>query len=169
MSLLFISEPELIIPISKGIDKLIMIGDPCQLSAVVKNEECTKAGFNQSMFVRLLAKGNKAIILNKQYRMHPFISDFPRNKFYNGLLEDGIQKEDRVFKNINIFPSSEKPVLFYSLKGKEETSFCGHSYLNQIEAYAIGKIVHKLINGGVNPKQIRYDLNFFKLLHFLYS
>lgn len=39
-----LKEPEIIIPLSKGVNKLIMIGDPNQLPPVVKNKECVKLG-----------------------------------------------------------------------------------------------------------------------------
>lgn len=56
----------------------------------------------QSLFERLIVLGmqtNNAIIrpirLEVQYRMHPALSEFPSNTFYEGSLQNGVTKEER--------------------------------------------------------------------------
>jgi regulator of nonsense transcripts 1 len=70
---------------------------------------------------RLTTLGNTAFMLDHQYRMHPFLSQFSSKTFYNGLLKDGINNNERDLKKICTFqfPFKNKPTLFFSCKGKE--------------------------------------------------
>ena len=85
--------------------------------------------------------------------MHPFISLFSRNKFYDGLLKDGIEEKDRVLNEFR-FPNPKKPVFFVSCQDEEQTSPTGYSYLNVKEGSIIAKIVYKLTMSGIKPQQI---------------
>jgi hypothetical protein len=44
-------------------------------------------GLTQSLFERLRLLGIKPIRLQVQYRMHPCLSEFPSNTFYEGTLQ----------------------------------------------------------------------------------
>ena len=46
-------------------------------------------------------------LLNVQYRMHPSISQFPNNTFYDGILIDGPNVNDRhnIYLDGNIYGS----------------------------------------------------------------
>lgn len=46
-----------------------------------------EAGLCQSLFERLRLLGIKPIRLQVQYRMHPCLSEFPSNTFYEGTLQ----------------------------------------------------------------------------------
>ena len=48
-----------------------------------------KAGLNQSLFERLVRLGFTPIRLNIQYRMHPDISEFPSQEFYEDEVRNG--------------------------------------------------------------------------------
>lgn len=67
----------------------ILIGDECQLPAMVESKVSDGAGFGRSLFERLSSLGHPKHLLNVQYRMHPSISLFPNSKFYSGLISDG--------------------------------------------------------------------------------
>jgi len=54
-------------------------------------------------------------MLNMQYRMHPAISEFPSQKFYNNLLKDGISSRDRPRPKGIFWPNEQKPIVFYNL------------------------------------------------------
>lgn len=115
-----------------------------------------EGGLDQSLFQRLVTLGNHSFMLNKQYRMHPFISQFSRIKFYDGLLEDGITEEDRqLSSNVTFqFPNPEKPIFFVNCKEEEQVGPTGLSYLNRKESSIIGKLVFKLLKSGFEPHQI---------------
>ncbi|XP_031384733.1 helicase SEN1 isoform X1 [Punica granatum] len=88
-------EPATLIPLqllkSRG-TKCIMVGDPKQLPATVISNIASKFQYECSMFERLQRAGHPVIMLTKQYRMHPEISRFPSQFFYDGKLLDGCQK-----------------------------------------------------------------------------
>eukprot|EP01029_Cantina_marsupialis_P010955 TRINITY_DN2467_c0_g1_i2.p1 TRINITY_DN2467_c0_g1~~TRINITY_DN2467_c0_g1_i2.p1 ORF type:complete len:701 (-),score=113.48 TRINITY_DN2467_c0_g1_i2:1012-3114(-) len=84
------TEPESMIPIVKGAKQLTLVGDHCQLGPVVMNAKASAAGLGQSLFERLIMLGNKPTRLEVQYRMHPCLSEFPSNTFYDGVLQNGV-------------------------------------------------------------------------------
>jgi regulator of nonsense transcripts 1 len=48
------------------------------------SKKAAKAGLSQSLFERLVVLGIRPIRLQVQYRMHPALSAFPSNIFYEG-------------------------------------------------------------------------------------
>lgn len=132
-----------------------MIGDHCQLGPVVMCKKAGESGFNRSMFERLVHLGNKPYRLHLQYRMHPAISEFPSNTFYEGTLQNGVSDRERIFPNLEFaWPIPNKPVFFYNSTGPEEMAGIGTSYLNRTEAFNVEKIVTCLLRSNVKPNQI---------------
>ncbi|RHZ13248.1 hypothetical protein DYB37_005856 [Aphanomyces astaci] len=78
------TEPECLIPIVQGAKHVVMVGDHMQLGPVVMNKKAAKAGLNQSLFDRLIRLQHRPFRLRVQYRMHPCLSEFPSNMFYEG-------------------------------------------------------------------------------------
>ncbi|RQM27333.1 hypothetical protein B5M09_013148, partial [Aphanomyces astaci] len=76
------TEPECLIPIVQGAKHVVMVGDHMQLGPVVMNKKAAKAGLNQSLFDRLIRLQHRPFRLRVQYRMHPCLSEFPSNMFY---------------------------------------------------------------------------------------
>lgn len=72
------------------LSQLILVGDHCQLGPVVMCKKAAKAGLSQSLFERLVVLGIRPIRLQVQYRMHPALSAFPSNIFYEGSLQNGV-------------------------------------------------------------------------------
>jgi regulator of nonsense transcripts 1 len=66
------------------------VGDHCQLGPVVMCKKAARAGLSQSLFERLVVLGIRPIRLQVQYRMHPELSAFPSNIFYEGSLQNGV-------------------------------------------------------------------------------
>jgi superfamily I DNA and/or RNA helicase len=66
-----------------------LVGDPVQLPATVISSTALDLNYDCSMFKRLQAAGYPVRVLNEQYRMHPNISAFPSQEFYQGKLLDG--------------------------------------------------------------------------------
>lgn len=84
------TEPECMIPVVLGCRQLVLVGDHCQLGPVVMCKKAARAGLSQSLFERLVVLGLRPIRLQVQYRMHPSLSAFPSNIFYEGSLQNGV-------------------------------------------------------------------------------
>jgi regulator of nonsense transcripts 1 len=55
--------------------------------------------------------------------------------FYEGSLQNGISKSDRILENFEFpWPVPEKPMFFYHTLSNEEISASGTSFLNRAEA-----------------------------------
>ena len=155
-------EAEALIPICMGAKQLIMVGDHCQLGPIVMCKTAAKAGLTQSLFERLVLNGIRPIRLQVQYRMHPSLSEFPSNMFYEGSLQNGVTESDRQLLSLPNFSGKEDfpwpiprhPMFFYSITGMEEISSSGTSYLNRTEASYVEKIVTHFLRLGVTPAQI---------------
>lgn len=78
------------VPIVLGTKQIVLVGDHCQLGPVVMCKRAAQAGLQQSLFERLVILGIRPIRLQVQYRMHPALSEFPSNTFYEGSLQNGV-------------------------------------------------------------------------------
>ncbi|KAH6647006.1 SEN1 N terminal-domain-containing protein [Truncatella angustata] len=79
-----------LIPLKYGCSKCILVGDPKQLPPTVLSQSAQRYGYDQSLFVRMQQNSpNDVHLLDMQYRMHPEISMFPSQEFYEGKLADG--------------------------------------------------------------------------------
>ena len=149
------TEPECFIPLVMNCKQAVLVGDHCQLGPVIMCKKAAKAGLVQSLFERLVALGIKPIRLEIQYRMHPCLSEFPSNIFYEGTLQNGVTTPDRMLKGVDFpWPIPSAPMMFYSQMGQEELSASGTSYLNRTEAANVEKIVTTFLKGGIRPEQI---------------
>ncbi|CAD2098040.1 DNA2/NAM7 helicase, putative [Plasmodium vinckei lentum] len=85
-------ELDILIPLSFSCKKIILVGDPKQLSATVFSLFAKKHNYSRSLFERLqkIYKFNKCKynLLSIQYRMHPDISHFPNKHYYNNKIKD---------------------------------------------------------------------------------
>jgi len=81
----------------------------------------SKAGYNHSLFERMIRLGVNSCFLNIQYRMHPCISEFSNIYFYGKSLLNGVSADQRNFYGTNSFwPNPENPNFFYNIIGSEE-------------------------------------------------
>lgn len=79
-----------LIPLKYGCAKCILVGDPKQLPPTVFSKAAASFGYEQSLFVRMQNNHPDSVhLLDTQYRMHPEISYFPSQEFYDGQLIDG--------------------------------------------------------------------------------
>lgn len=148
-------EPECLIPLTHGAERVVLIGDHQQLGPVIMCKKAAKAGFTQSLFERLVLSGLKPLRLQVQYRMHPCLSEFPSNMFYEGSLQNGVNSVDRSVDSMDFpWPKKETPMFFHVNLGHEEISSSGTSFLNRTEASSCEKMVTKLIKSGVLPQNI---------------
>jgi regulator of nonsense transcripts 1 len=149
------AEPECMIPLVLGCKQVVLVGDHQQLGPVIMNKKAAKAGLNQSLFERLVILGCSPIRLNVQYRMHPCLSEFPSNMFYEGSLQNGVSAFDRLRRDVDFpWPVVDSPMMFWSNLGNEEISASGTSYLNRTESTNVEKIVTRFFKAGVQPADI---------------
>ncbi|PHT39760.1 Regulator of nonsense transcripts 1 [Capsicum baccatum] len=149
------TEPECLIPLVLGAKQAVLVGDHCQLGPVIMCKKAARAGLAQSLFERLVFLGVKPIRLQVQYRMHPALSEFPSNSFYEGTLQNGVTVNERQSTGIDFpWPVPNRPMFFYVQMGQEEISASGTSYLNRTEAANVEKIVTTFLKSGVVPSQI---------------
>lgn len=149
------AEPECMIPLVLGCKQVVLVGDHKQLGPVIMNKKAAKAGLNQSLFERLVKLNHVPIRLNVQYRMHPCLSEFPSNMFYEGSLQNGVTIQERLRKDVDFpWPVAETPMMFWSNLGNEEISASGTSYLNRTEASNVEKVVTRFLKAGVKPVDI---------------
>jgi regulator of nonsense transcripts 1 len=149
------AEPECMIPLVLGCKQVVLVGDHQQLGPVIMNKKAAKAGLNQSLFERLVFLGLAPIRLNVQYRMHPCLSQFPSNMFYEGSLQNGVTAQQRLRRDVDFpWPVGDTPMMFWSNLGNEEISASGTSYLNRTEASNVEKIVTRFFKAGVQPQDI---------------
>ena len=148
-------ESECILPLLRGAKHAILVGDHCQLGPVVLCKNAAKAGLKISLFERLVKLKIKPHMLQVQYRMHPKLSEFPSNTFYDGNLQNGVSADERFHFNVNFpWPNNNKPTFFYHIVGTEEFSASGTSYINRQEADMIGLIVKTFMKCTVKAEQI---------------
>lgn len=150
-------EPECILPILKGAKNVILVGDHAQLGPIVMDKKTVMAGLNMSLFERLIRMGNRPVRLQYQYRMHPAISVFPSDTFYEGSLLNGVSSAERTFKDFSFpWPNPKKPMFFLHTTGTSELSGSGTSYMNRNEAVNIEVIISYMHQCGNYPINFRY-------------
>lgn len=89
------TEPESLVALHQKVESAVIVGDSRQLDPTAANLECINLGLYYGMHERLQSLGIKPFLLNTQYRMHPFIADFPLRRFYNGEIANGVAADDR--------------------------------------------------------------------------
>lgn len=148
------TEPETLIPLVLGAKQVVLVGDHCQLGPVLMNKDAQAAGLGRSLFERLLQLGHVPHRLTVQYRMHPILSEFSSNNFYDGTLQNGVSAKHRDSSSKFPWPNPDKPMIFYNSIAPEELSSTGTSYINRAEAALAEKFVSVLVQQGVEPRDI---------------
>ncbi|EUR71833.1 hypothetical protein PFBG_02859 [Plasmodium falciparum 7G8] len=99
-------EIDILIPLSFACNKIILVGDPKQLSATVFSLYAKKHKYARSLFERLqkkyLTNERKYNLLSIQYRMHPEISAFPKKCYYKNKIRDAPHFLFTVLKELEI-------------------------------------------------------------------
>ncbi|KAL7937935.1 RNA dependent RNA polymerase domain-containing protein [Trichoderma chlorosporum] len=93
------TEPASLVPLAKGCEKAILVGDHVQLRPTVQNIALA-LDFDISLFERLYTRQGTTpnmtkVMLDTQYRMHPSICSFISKEFYEGKLLSGLTDQDR--------------------------------------------------------------------------
>lgn len=146
-------EPESILPLLKGANHVILVGDHCQLGPVIMHKQTVMAGLNMSLFERLIRMGHRPLRLQIQYRMHPTLSVFPSDTFYEGSLQNGVSAAQRTIEDFDFpWPDPKNPMFFLHTTGTAELSGSGTSYLNRNEAVNVEVILSYLHQCGKTQK-----------------
>lgn len=148
------AEPECLIPLVHGAKQIVLVGDHCQMRPIIMCRRAEAAGLGRSLFERLVQLGETPIRLDVQYRMHPCLSEFSSNAFYEGSLQNGVTGEERDSSKYFPWPNPDMPMLFYNSTSPEELSGAGTSYINRTEAAVAEKAVTLLMKNGVRPTSI---------------
>merc|ERR1740121_2179732 len=127
------AESAALVPLARGCQQVVLIGDQCQLPPTVLSDVAETEDLGESLFTRLVTQGVRPVLLDTQYRMHPLISEFASAAFYNGRLQNGVAHFDRKPPEGFPWPQRQMPVAFVNLeKGEEKRE--GSSYVNPAEA-----------------------------------
>ena len=139
------NELDILIPLQFMSTKLVLVGDPNQLPAVVKSPQLQGNGFGRSLFERFDLFFNRdsnskdpVIRLDTQYRMHHEICHFPKEAFYRGQL--------RTFRKIEM-KSNEllSPYLLFHISYGQETSSKPGQIVNIKEIEFVSALVKELL------------------------
>ena len=150
-------EVETLIAMSLRPTKIILVGDPRQLSAIVQSQNAISKKFDRSLMSRLMdIRDAKYHMLDTQYRMHPKISKWPSKQYYNNLLRNANSVVDK--KRNWKFPDGYQPLTFFNCnKGKEARDHTG-SHKNEEEAERVIQIMSEIqkLNKNIQVKVITY-------------
>ena len=80
--------------------------------------------------------------------MHPSISLFPNQQFYEGRLEDGVEASQRPAPRGMLWPDWDTPLAFLPVQEGEVRSPDGNSKENPAEASWVSRILEQLLDGG---------------------
>ncbi|KAJ4710310.1 p-loop nucleoside triphosphate hydrolase superfamily protein [Melia azedarach] len=147
-----LKESESTIPLQlRGIKHAILIGDDCQLPAMVESNVSDEACFGRSLFERLSYLGHSKHLLSMQYRMHPSISFFPNSFFYDKKIVNAPNVEKGSYEKHYLPGPMYGPYSFINIfGGREEFT---DSYRNMVEVSAVMKILQNLYKAWNGSKQ----------------
>ena len=156
---------DLLIPISKATERIIMVGDQNQLPHLLEDDIADETVSRLSDDNKISDKRKKleealfgvifnnlssiqpkrTITLTEQFRMHPFIGDFISNVYYTGKLKKGLPNQEELKRHgLQISWAKKKVTVFCNVgknKGKEVR---GKSKSRPAEAIQIIKLLDKL-------------------------
>ncbi|XP_055826472.1 uncharacterized protein LOC129894890 [Solanum dulcamara] len=149
-----LKECESTIPLQlSGLRHAILIGDEKQLPAMVQSKICEKAEFGRSLFERLVILGHKKHLLNVQYRMHPKISLFPNNEFYEKKIMDGPNVTATIYEKRFLKGDIFGSYSFINVSSGKEVLDDKHSTRNMAEVLVVAEIVANLHKESVSSNQ----------------
>ncbi|KAG5614093.1 hypothetical protein H5410_013917 [Solanum commersonii] len=155
-----LKECESTIPLQlPGLRHAILIGDEKQLPAMVQSKICEKAEFGRSLFERLVLLGHKKHLLNVQYRMHPKISLFPNNEFYEKKIMDGPNVTAAIYEKRFLKGDIFGSYSFINVSSGKEVLDEEHSTRNMAEVLVVAENLqresvssnHKVCVGCISP------------------
>jgi len=161
---------DLLIPMVKAEDRIIMVGDQNQLPHLLENEVAERSlaliqdidekkekrrMYEQSLFGIVfdnLEKGNRTrtITLNEQFRMHPTIGDFISNTYYRdkktgkGILRAGTESLYYTKQHHLSLPWAKDKTMVFCDVSSQYTEGKGQSKFRKAEAERVMSIIDEL-------------------------
>lgn len=146
-------EPMSLVPLCRAAgEKLILVGDPLQLSPPVTTKVDTAAansGYTRTLFDRVIEMGIKPIMLKTQYRCHPRIAELSSSLFYSNELKAGMTPQDRA-PLVEGLPT----LTFIDNDGSEIQNPRSKSFTNPAEARLVVDIVQRLLSLNIPGSDI---------------
>ncbi|CAD5122122.1 DgyrCDS10571 [Dimorphilus gyrociliatus] len=124
--------------------KIICIGDHQQLQPVVFSKDCVRETLHNTAF-EYYSKQNGVTVLNRQYRMHYDICDFPSKTFYDSKLICGTLEQYLPSKLLSFWDNNSRPKVFLDIVGIEKRNLRNGSFYNKIEANLVVQLLNLLI------------------------
>ncbi|KAI5951393.1 hypothetical protein KGF54_004467 [Candida jiufengensis] len=156
-------EPQCWIPllINNNFKRLVIAGDNMQLPPTLMNKDSI---LGNTLFDRIITqlKGNQVKkLLNVQYRMNDSIMKFPSMQLYeNKLISDNSVKSITLsdLPNVKVTDDSNLKCIWYDTQGgdfpEQIMDSIGDSKYNEMEILIVKSHVNKLLELGVEPKDI---------------
>ncbi|KAK2971274.1 hypothetical protein RJ640_021767, partial [Escallonia rubra] len=142
---------ESIVPLQlPRIKHAILIGDECQLPAMISSTVSDEAGFGRSLFERLSLLGHSKHLLSMQYRMHPSVSCFPNAKFYQNRITDAPLVKNKSYETRYLSGPMYGPFSFINISGGKEVRDDGNSLKNFVEIAVVLKLLQLLYKGKIS-------------------
>ena len=156
---------DLLIPMAKATERIIMVGDQNQLPHLLEDDIAdetstklsdkfiaaeTRKKLEESLFGVIFknlhtANPRRTITLTEQFRMHPFIGDFISRVYYKNELKAGIPNQAELKKHKLELPwAKDKVAVFCDLKKNKGMEESGKSKSRNAEAQRIVKILDEL-------------------------
>jgi senataxin len=127
-----------LIPLKFTPKRIVLVGDPQQLPAVVKSAAAKRLRFDMSLIERLQLLGNRTYMLREQYRMHPSIAEISSEFFYEGKLITPNSVVARYNGSLRSLPSAlDTPIVFINVESSCEMK-SGNSIINPREGRITG-------------------------------
>lgn len=150
------TEPASLVPLVKGCQRAILVGDHVQLRATVQPNAATQ-GYDISLFERLWTESTgtqsnavQKTMLNIQYRMHPGLCAFPSAQFYDGkLLTAADCAKIPLPQTASVWPGDGKRTFYIQCDAPEDLG--KRSKSNSGQAKICNQLVRKLLSPPSMP------------------
>lgn len=140
------TEPALYIPFHLQPKKMLVVGDPQQLPAVVKSPMANRLGLAESFHERQMERLGccEYVILDTQYRMKPEISSFPASAFYDGMLKNGSNVANAQYGTETPTLLDGRSYSFVHVRGEVVPSLVTKSSCNHQEAEVVLRLFRRM-------------------------
>jgi len=138
-------------------DRLVLVGDHCQLPATALSLEAEMRGLTLSMFQRLVSRGMPSVFLDTQFRMHPRIAEHSSRAFYESKLQSGVSPEMRLPPAGFDWPCPSEGIALIDTRCSPDFAEDrnGQSWCNPGEAVLITQILASVLHAReLQPSQI---------------
>lgn len=134
-------------------ERVVLAGDPCQLSATVLSREALREGLGQSALEAILERHgtDPSVMLRTQYRMHQTIMTFPSRAMYDGALRADPSVSQRELR------LESPPLIFVDTAGtgfSEEPIDGSASLINTGENDIVLQHANTLLAEGLEPTEL---------------